>query len=337
MTQFTLKGEATSALSHFALYGLAAICEDQLGAEARVWWTDERRPQPQLDVAPEQAIAEAVQQHAREHATTDSWVRQRIDHEERPTAALSPRIKAPSSSAAWRSLQSKRHSVIDGLVATHSVLDLRMIGALGEPAYWRVDRTPRPDEGASRWEMKARNRGEEFVGNRMEPLATAIAGRTVDMILSGLSGTTVCDEAGRNEPESRSATGFAPPGPVDNALAWCALWGISQFPVVHHTDKQSVTAATYVPGRRAHPMFVYLPAAVRKMTLPRLRSILVSSQLSIAASESFDDVLVEAARKWLENRGIRAVMRFPVFVSNNPSAPERWILNGSPIPMSARR
>jgi CRISPR-associated protein Csb3 len=184
--------------------------------------------------------------------------------------------------------------------------------------------------------MKTRNKGEEFVGNRVDPLACAVAARTADAMLSGLTGATTCDEVGHNSPESRSATGFAPPGSVDNALAWCALWGMSQFPVVHHAHRQSATAATYVPPRRTHPTFVYLPVATRSMTLPRLRSILASDELSTATSESSDVIRVEASRKWLENRGIRAVMRFPVFVSNNPSAPERWILTGSPIPMGTQ-
>jgi CRISPR-associated protein Csb3 len=209
-----------------------------------------------------------------------------------------------------------------------------MIGALGEQAYWRVNGTARPDEGASRWEMKTRNKGEEFVGNRMEPLANAVAARNTDAILSGLTGATTCDEVGRNSPDSRSPTGFASPGPLDNALAWCALWGISQFPVVHHTDRQSATAATYVPDRRTHPTFVYLPVPTRGIKLSRLRSILASDELATAASASSDVIRVEASRKWLENRGIRAVMRFPVFVSSNQNAPERWILTGSPILMS---
>jgi CRISPR-associated protein Csb3 len=335
MNEFTINGEVTSAVSHFALYGLAAICEDQLGAQARLWWTDDRRPRGKLDVAPESTIADAVQQHAHNHSDSSSWVLQRINHENRLTATFSPRIKAPSSAAAWQALQSQRHLALDKLVSTHALLDLQMIGALGEPAYWRVDSTARPDEGASRWEMKTRNKGEEFVGNRMEPLASAVAARTPDAILSGLTGATARDEVGRDNPESRSATGFTPPGPIDNALAWCALWGMSHFPVVHHTNQRSVTAATYVPPRRTHPALVYLPAATRGITLARLRSILTSEELSSATSETANIIRVEASRKWLANRGIRAVMRFPVFVSNNPSAPERWILTGSPIPMSS--
>ena len=103
MSEFTIGGEIRSALSHFALYGLAAIYEEQLGAQARLWWTEERRPRGQLDVAPEADISDAVRQHAQNHTNSSSWVRQRINHEDRLTATLSPRIKAPSSAAAYPS------------------------------------------------------------------------------------------------------------------------------------------------------------------------------------------------------------------------------------------
>jgi CRISPR-associated protein Csb3 len=61
-----------------------------------------------------------------------------------------------------------------------------MIGALGEPAYWPTDRNA--DAGASRWEMKTRNQGAEFVGNRLVPLAQAVAARTIEQTLTGLTG-----------------------------------------------------------------------------------------------------------------------------------------------------
>jgi hypothetical protein len=47
---------------------------------------------------------------------------------------------------------------------------------------------------------------------RVNRLASAVAARTADAILSGLTGATTCDEVGNNRLESRSATGFAPPG-----------------------------------------------------------------------------------------------------------------------------
>ncbi|TVS77666.1 hypothetical protein [Mycobacterium helveticum] len=340
MSIFTPAGSVTSALTHFALFGLGGICEAELGVSARVWWTDERIPRPQLDVGREpQFIADSVHRHAAGRTSPDSWLALRIEHERKTTAAFSPRIKAPSSPAAWRYLQSARHTALDRLVASRALLDLRMIGALGEPAYWLVDRTP--DGGASRWEMKTRNRGEEFVGNRLAPLAGYVAARQVDEILSGLKGATVNDEAGGNQPESRTATGFARPGPVDNVLAWCALWGIAQFPVVPHTREQSGTAGTNVPSRRTNPTFVFLPVPTRPITLARLRTVVASRQLAVAAADpqavsALDEIAVGNSRKWLGDRRIRALVRFPVFVSDNPSAPERQIRDGSIVPIGAR-
>ncbi|BBX73997.1 hypothetical protein MSHI_19030 [Mycobacterium shinjukuense] len=214
-----------------------------------------------------------------------------------------------------------------------------MVGALGEPSYWLADKSP--DGGASRWEMKTRNRGEEFVGNRLLPVANCVAARQVEEVLSGLTGGTINDEVARNQPDSRSATGFARPGPVDNALVWCTLWGISQFPVVHHTDAQSVTAGTYVPGKRTHPTFVFLPAPTRPTTLARLRTIIASMHLFVVGSvaqnsKPLDEIAAAVSRKWLADRGIRALIRFPVDVSDNPSAPERQVLDGVAIPLGGQ-
>lgn len=341
MSIFTPAGAITSALSHFALLGLAAICEAEFGVSARVWWTDERIPHAQLDVGREpRAVADTVHRHATRQASRDGWLAAQLDHEGKATAAFSPRIKAPSSRSAWRNLQSARHTALDRLITSHNWLDLRMVGALGEPAYWLADKSP--DGGASRWEMKTRNRGEEFVGNRLLPLANCVAARKVDQVLSGLIGTTLDDEAARNQPDSRTATGFARPGPVDNALAWCTLWGISQFPVVPHIDAQSVTAGTHVPGKRTHPAFVILPATTRPTTLARLRTIIASRHLSVVGvvaqnSKPLDEIVAAASRKWLVDRGIRALIRFPVDVSDNPSAPERQVLDGVAISLGDHR
>jgi CRISPR-associated protein Csb3 len=336
MSIFTPAGSVTTSLSHFALFGLAAICEAELGVVARVWWTDKLIPRPKLDAGCQRhAVAEAVHRHAAERTSPQSWLALRIDHEEKATAAFSPRIKAPSSPSAWHGLQSARNAALDQLRARHALLDLQMIGALGEPAYWLADKTP--DGGASRWEMKTRNRGEEFVGNRLSPLAGYVAAREVEEVLSGLKGATVNDEAGKNQPDSRSATGFARPGPVDNALAWCALWGISQFPVTHHLDAQSATACTNVPHNRTHPTSVFLPVPTRPITLARLRTIIASRHLAVVGATQHagpvDEIAAEASRRWLARRSIRALIRFPVHVSDNPSAPERQVLEGTLIPM----
>jgi len=333
MSSFIPAGPVTSALTHFALYGLSAIIEDETAGPVRLHWSDEPNPKPLLHTGLEPgAVATAVHRHAERCASPTSWLAIRIDNEGRETAAFSPRIATPSTLSAWHRLQGARHTGLDNAAAGSGELDLRMIGALGEPAYWPTDRNA--DSGASRWEMKTRNRGEEFIGGRLTPLAEAVSARTPEQILSGLTGQTLEDETGNNKPESRTGTGFTRPGPVDNALAWCALWGISQFPIVHHNGAQSGTAATYVPPQRAYPDFVFLPIPVRPVTLPRLRTVLASRQLQIAATaidtpDPLDMIAADASRKWLAERFIRALMRFPVRVSDNKSAPERQIRDGS--------
>jgi CRISPR-associated protein Csb3 len=334
MNGFTLAGPVTTALTHFALYGLSAIIENETGKSVRLCWTEESNPKPQLDAGLEPAeIAAAVHRHATRCASPQSWLSARVDYGHKATAVFSPRIATPSTPSAWRQLREARHNGLDA--ARGGELDLRMIGALGEQAYWPTGRNA--DAGASRWEMKTRQglKGE-FVGGRLILLGQHVAARTPDGILSGLTGHTVDDEAGGNKPESRSGTGFTRPGPVDNALAWCALWGISQFPLVHHNGSQSGTAGTHVPARRAYPTFVFLPVPTRPVTLARLRTILASRQLAVAATttdtaDPLDVIAANAARKWLNQRSIRALMKFPVRVSDNKSAPERQVLDGSVV------
>lgn len=338
MNVFTPAGSITNAFSHFALIGLAAICHSELRSPVTLWWSRERFPRPHLDAAADpQTIAEAVHRHAARLASPDSWLTHSIDHEGRATAVFSPRIKEPTTPAAWRSLQTARHDGLNDLLAADNTLDLSEIGALGEPAYWPTGRTP--DAGASRWEMKTRNRGEEFVGNRLAPLAQHVATRNVDEVLTGLTGQTINDEAGRNQADSRTATGLSRPGPVDNALAWCALWAISQFPVVHHIDAQSTTAGTIVDKPRTHPSLMFLPVPIQPLTVARLRTVLASRQLLRAASasdntEPLNAIEVSAAKKWLTERSIPILMRFNVHVSDNPSAPERQVLEGAALSLT---
>ena len=60
---------------------------------------------------------------------------------------------------------------------------------------------------------KTRNKkGEEFVGNRMEPLASAVAARTADAILSGLTGAENMRRSLAQQPRYSQPNGF------------CAAW-----------------------------------------------------------------------------------------------------------------
>lgn len=343
MTELQLAGGLRTALSHLALVGLGAILEDADVADIRVGWSDAFDPRPvicasQIDWP---RAAGIVRAHAVHHVEAGDWTAARSAGDR--SALMSPRIASLPDGTAWRGHVAARWEVIDREMQRTDWLDLRLIGGLGEPAYWRFNRQRErlPDEGASRWEMKTRNRGEEFVGNRLRPLAERVAARSAERIELGLTGAAPEDELGKNEGDSRTATGLAAPGPTDNALAWCALWGISQFPVIARIERPSRTAG-HLPakrGERDRRGWFYVPVPARPIALPRLRTVIVSDQLAKAAAigpegPATAGVLdVEAACGWLANRGIAALVRFPIGEYGSANAPERRALLGTVIPI----
>lgn len=325
-----LPGDAHVAFDHLAGYGLAAILE-AAGHPVRLHWTDELDARLFLTGVDWDTAASAVRTHAEQARRPESWVM--ADGEGNGVSALfSPRVKAMSPVMLEKWYSSRSRFLADH--ASADALDLAMIGALGEPSYWNTDQdAPRPDNGASRWEMKTRNRGEEFVTHRLRPLAHSVADRTSDAVLTGLSGATIVDEVGKNSPDSRTPTGLTSPGPTDNARAWCALWGLSCFAVAHRQDigpRAAVSkTAGHVGGHLAGVLF--LPLVARPMSLPRLRVVLTSRQLENAAAQHDATPVAdkERARTWLTDRGINAVLRFPVHRSANANAPEKWAKRGT--------
>jgi CRISPR-associated protein Csb3 len=344
MSELELAGDARVALSHLAPIGLAAILEEAGALNVRVHWDAalDARPIVSATGIDWADAARLVRAHAQQHADGADWTAATIDAGS--TGLMSPRIKTRATDAGWRELADRRHEVIDAEVADRHWLDLALIGALGEPAYWRFNqqRQHLPDEGASRWEMKTRNRGEEFVRHRLHPLAGYLAARSLADIEAGLTGALVRDEAGSNATDSRTATGLAAPGPVDNALAWCALWGISQFVVVPRLSKPSRTAGHLPSTARSDAWrrgWFYLPVPVRPIALPRLRTIIASAALAqvavpVSAAAAPDTALrTEAARAWLLERAIGAIVRFPIGEYGSANAPERRALLGTVVPL----
>lgn len=325
-----IAGTYMTALTTFAGLGAAAILEGQGARKVRLGWTDAMEPRLVL-TAPELAdedIAAAVLAHARANAEDDSWIMQ--DLTAAPwngnSAVFSPRIKGAGSDGAWAALQVDRHHGIDRLLVTRSAsVSLDLIGALGEPAYWPVaGKNEHPDEGASRWEMKTRNRGEDFIRNRLRGLCQIVAARTPEMVRAGLVGDALLDGAyrGKRSEESRTSTGLTSPRFTDSALAWCALWGLSSFPVVHSVGRSSVTAGA-TPKGRFTPQHMVLPVLVGQISLDRWRAVICSSQLDAVAVEGVPSV--PAAASWLTAHGVRGIARYSVSVSDNASAPERSI------------
>lgn len=340
MTDFVLaSADPKTMLSHLALYGLAAIAEEGGLEDVRLSWTPRmaRRPVLSAPQATPETIGEIVRRHAARHDTPESWPhRQLRDAEQR--ALMSPRISVITTAEDWHCLQQRRHDVLDQLTDARALLDLRLIAALGEPSYWRKNRKGDrlQDDGASRLEMQPRNQGSEFVGNRIRPLAAAVAARTPAEVSDGLTGRSVRDEIGKDKPTSRTPTGFAAPGPTDNALAWCALWGISQFPIALRTHEFALTSGHL--GRSTAGCF-YVPVWDGRWRTARHRTIIASRQLAqfaatglppdILGRASADDPSAgDAARRWLASRGVTSVVRFPVHRFGSDSAPERRAMLG---------
>jgi len=341
MTGLTLGGcHPYRLLSHLAMYGLGAILEAEGVRDVRLQWTDGGNPRPHLS-APEmdQAdMARLVGRHASAKTADGSWVQRDIIVKGSGRGLMSPRLSQfGEQRGTWEQVQTARHAVLKGLTDEHEWLDLRFIAALGEPCYWhRDDRDNRilQDDGASRYEMQPRNQGSEFVTNRLRKLASAVAQREQGAVLAGLQGTSVRDEIAGNASDSRTATGLAALGPTDNALAWCALWGISQFPIAYRASGVAVTSGHL--GYRRQDAF-YVPVWRGAWRPARLRSMLASEELSVLAGKGMkasqsSELAVSKAGAWLKVRGVQGVIRFPVEKFGSDNAPERRAIQGEVIP-----
>lgn len=334
MTLHHLTGNVDVALSHLALYGLASIADQSTGTASRLWWTEDQTPVPTVQTtldAPQ--LAAAVHAHAQRAADPASWLMRRETGGTRAGAGLfTARAKVPADPGEWRHHAEETRAARRAM--TMNRLDRQMILGMGEPAWWRWEQASnRPDEGASRWEMKTRSGGKEFVLHRLAPLAKALAKRTPQMVLDGLMGRSITDETG-SSPSFRTATGLTTPGPVDSALAWCALWGMSVAPPVPRKAAISRTPGVW-PDDRLHPTRAALPVFTHPVTVTRLSQILLSEAFDTAGAvpsggdaDPGPPIHGDAAKAWLVEQGVRAVVVFPILKIETAGAPERQILSG---------
>lgn len=338
MTKITLGScEPRTLLSHMALYGLGAILASEGVRDVQLSWTASANPRPVVSMPEidEITMATLVRQHAESRKADGSWVQQNLPTDAKPRGLMSPRLSQFGGRSDWAQVQSARHTVLDTLTAHHHWLDLRFLAALGEPCYWSANQKGEPlqDNGASRFEMQPRNQGSEFVGSRLRKVAATVSLRNPDGILAGLRGDSVADEAGNDKIDSRTATGLASPGPTDNALAWCALWGISQFPLAMRVNNTARTSG-HISGRRDE--WFYVPMWQGLWRPARLRTVLASQSPRVLASSGlelsdYSEADVSAARAWLASRGVDGVMRFPVQRFGSDNAPERRAMRGETI------
>lgn len=343
MSTFTLgRSDVQVMLWHMALYGLGAILEDARVPDLRLSWTAGMEPRAQVE-APDltdEGIDKIVSDHALNRSTDSSWLSRDAVLKGVRRGLMSPRLTVVEDTATWRMLQVARHDVLDDLTDGRSSLDLRLLASLGEPCYWSRNRKgdPQQDDGASRLEMQPRNQGSEFVGSRLRKLAASVARRSAGGASAGLAGRVLEDEVGGGSLSSRTATGFANPGPTDNAVAWCAMWGISQLPLGVGIDR---TATTTGHVGRVRQEWFYLPYWTGGWRPARLRSALVSRQLQSAATVGLptrwaaDDMEVLVAGSWLLSRGVQGVVRFPIQRFGSDSAPERRAMRGEALPLGS--
>lgn len=329
MSAFVMAGAEQSVfLHHMAFYGLADILDASGVTGVTLAW-DGSRPVITADQLDPETVERAVRAHIEGRRP---WVTRTSGPERR--AVMSPRLTVFKSDDDWKRHQIAREEILTELTTAQAWSDLRYLAALGEPSYWRF--APRgerlQDDAASRLEMQPRNRGSEFVGNRLRPLAEKLLAREPGRIAAGLDGGTAVDELG-GKPDSVSATGLTTPGPVDNALVWCALWGIGQMPLAMRTDRAAVTSGHLGRSRRE---WFYVPVWNRPWRPARLRSVLASEQLRRAAATGIprigtDEVAARAATTWLRARGVVGVLRFPIGRFGSDNAPERRALRGEAI------
>lgn len=361
MNRIVLGGYAPDVLLwHLALYGLAAILETGGVADLHAGWdaAGDQRPYVSAPGLTGEQAAKVISLHAREAHAKTSWLHRSITLKDSSRALMSPRLTTfGDDKVTWRQTQHGRHQVLDELTGSSRWLDLRFLAALGEPCYWLRNRQGKimQDAAASRLEMQPRNIGSEFVGNRLRKVAAAIAARDNTQILAGLRGESVHDEAGGDAADSRTATGLAGPGPTDNAVAWCALWGISQLPLAMRVKATALTTGHL--GRSRSEWF-YTPVWLAPWRPARLRALLASAQLRVAASQGLDrdgklvrippshdgaavpaamysGSEIAAAHRWLSERGVAGVIRFPVQRFGSDNAPERRAMRGEPMPVLA--
>lgn len=336
MTAVQLPGSCSDALTHLAMVGSASIVAEACSSSPTLWWDEQLRPWVDYTCSVDE-VAAILHTHAEERTDPESWVMRTHQHEGRETGTFSPRIKVPSGEESWRFLADARRAGLDRELAMRHFLDLAFIQALGEPAAWRHHRgQPRPDEGASRWEMTPRQTGREFVTNRLQKLARAVAGRAIGDARGALLGDVVIDEAGvRPLENSRSAAGFRGPGMTDNVLAWCAIWGLARLPLVPKVTHRSASSG-FVPPSAVRPFgSMVLPVPRRATTLGRWERVARSKALVDVAEQATGahGFELSGSASQLVAWGLGAAVIFDVDVDERTTARERHLRSGRCLPL----
>jgi CRISPR-associated protein Csb3 len=351
----TLEGcDPLIALSHLALYGMTAILQDAGYRDLRLGWTAGARSRPRLHRTGLTAddVAAAVLAHAARHIQPTSWIMADAADGKGPLFAPRAARLTPSE---LRERDAQRRAWLDRLQGDGDHLSQSMVAALGGPASWARD--PSTGElaqnlGATPWDLQPRNNGADLVSTKIRPLARVVADRSVSTIRDGLVGAATVDELARRKGSYRTATGLAPLAPVDSAVMWCALWGISWHPLTvqglnRSIDKSAhahvVAAGHIATDDRGEWFYAPLwhtprtPAAVRTtISDGRLRAAVAASLASPTGSlASTVPMSGEAylARLAAHQPGARSVVMWPIRNHGTEHAADRRAGRGFLLPL----
>lgn len=330
-------GNVYSGLSHFALAGLSLLARSLSDGVVTTHWNNEPTPRGVLeteDIAPEDI---AIEIKRLSQSWYQGWTSIRVQYAVGEFSPFSPRFKQidpRKNPDDWPKHQQARTPALDKLSVDDDHLALQFIHSLGEAAYWRFDgKDPRPDHGASRWEMKTRNQGEEFVSQKLFKYVEALSDWDTKDILAGLTGQRVEDPFG--EDASRTPSGFTPPARTDLALAFAALIGIGQFPVSARAQQMTLTPCAY-PDTALHTKVAVLPVPTIPLTPERFESIVLSQEWASVVNafgaeeigRTPESLLHDSAVTALRQFGAPAAAVFRVHLGGSSLAPERYFESG---------
>jgi len=323
-------------LTHMAAYGFAAIVEASTEMPPTLSWTSGMKPRLCIEheLLDAQGMAEQICKHAKRlsNKTVSShgepWPHQKWGAKK---GLMDPRISKVEQQGQWKDLQRRRHEVLDTLVKDDDAwLDLRLLWSLGEPCYWR---SAKDGDAASRLDLQPRNGGVEIVGARIAPLAPLVSERGPEEIVNAFCGADPKDTIGKDQgSNSLSAVGFRGRGPVDDAVSWCAIWGISQF-ALNQALHDTTTASCMIHNRQE---WVCVPVWDGEWTPARLRTIFASPQLRATAqaylskgdANGSGDAVGFDRVNWLLARGVKALILFQLKANTNSKAGERHAQRG---------
>lgn len=362
MTRITITGDHQTLLTHAALWGTAMILAEDLGtSRVRAGWQDEDgaaallNPQAVIEVdgATEVEVGRIIQGLALRVSASEHWAQQVVwrDPKEHAVSLLTPRTGLPNfkdlsreAPGWWQRLEDRRTST----AAELTPLEQEMVRGLGERSWWLSKGSDpwwqlsdpskvHPYLGSSPWEMKARQGGGNFLTGRFLSMAAEVARWGPEKILGGLTGKFRNDVVGANKTDSRTATGFAPLGPCDNALAWCALWVIAAHQPLHRIQPSNPRGkglgsprpssfTGWVTGAQSEDekerLLMVMPD---RLISPRRWARLQRSAplVRIPVRKDVDQAVSKAARAHLIEEGVGQVVLFEVARADTKGTQER--------------